>query len=216
MPRHSYLPLLEKVKEGATLYLSMDDKVFLTEFAEVTGIDLVGPREMKGVSEFSFEGNTLHVGYRYFYEMKPLSAKVLACDSDGNPALFENNYGKGRVIVLNVPLETDIGVSCDKMSAPDADNYVSLYRYLAKDILANKQVKKNHRYLLKSEHPWQGGSAFVVLGNPTQETIADTLEVPDGWKLSESAGKISEAAQDGQAIKVELLPGDSGILFFTE
>ena len=100
LSKAKYYELLERVKNGAALYIS-NDNAFLTDFAEVTGVKICDSRKSHA------EG--MCCGMRYERDttcyIEPVGAKVLAAEDNGNPMLTVNEYSKGKVYYLNFPLE---------------------------------------------------------------------------------------------------------------
>jgi endo-1,4-beta-mannosidase len=86
MARERYLKLIEKVKNGATLYIS-NDECILAEFNTLTGLTVENSRQTRRV-------------------LKATGAEVLETDNDGLPLFTKYKHGKGTVYYLDYPLET--------------------------------------------------------------------------------------------------------------
>lgn len=99
LSKEKYYNLLGRVKDGATLYISMDN-AFLTDFEEVTGLKITDSRASH------CEGNMGTLKFRRNSTLYLVStgAEVLA-EENGNPLFTVHKYGKGTVYYLNFPLE---------------------------------------------------------------------------------------------------------------
>lgn len=100
MPKEKYYELLERVKEGAVLYIS-DDNGYLTDFESVTGLKIIDSNE--AVCEGNIDG--LKFKREKTLYAKPVKAQVIRAEENGNPMFTVNSFGKGKVYYLNFPLE---------------------------------------------------------------------------------------------------------------
>ena len=100
MAKEKYYELLERVKNGAVLYIS-NDNAYLTDFENVTGLKVIDSDE--SVCEGSFSGLKFK-RERNLY-LKPVGAQIIEAEEDGNPIFTVHSFGKGKVYYLNFPLE---------------------------------------------------------------------------------------------------------------
>ena len=123
-----YNELKERVKNGATLYISMDDG-FMTEFEELTGLrihdsaDRTEPGSMNG----------LEYTRKRMCWLEPVGAEVLQYDDQGNIAFSKHQYGKGTVHYLNFPVE--------KVLLTRNNGFAEPYYKIYNDILGSKYCK---------------------------------------------------------------------------
>ncbi|MBQ7599445.1 MAG: beta-mannanase [Clostridia bacterium] len=99
--------IMEKVYEGATLYISISNGV-LTHFREITGLYLITRNENAqegGEVRVRIGGEELKIYPPYRHVLESVGADIKAEDQNGNPFLAENVYGKGKVIFCNAPIE---------------------------------------------------------------------------------------------------------------
>jgi endo-1,4-beta-mannosidase len=127
--KRRFLELLEKVKQGAVLYISVDNAL-LHPFEEYAGVHIKSREKDGGQCTVTFPVSKYMVNlYRaYTLHLEPCGAEVLAFDSDNNPVFTVNQYGKGKVFFFALPLETAL------LTAPhafdDGNNYSRLYHVL--------------------------------------------------------------------------------------
>lgn len=168
-----WMALKERVREGATLYISWDD-TFLDDMETVGGVQ-VAYRD--GKNGATLEPCTLN-GLK--------GAEILSRMPDGRPELFRNKYGKGTVYVLSHPIEREIITGTGGF---DSDTY-KLYRTVCPK---SGLVSADNRYLCVSEHYFNADDCAVMLVNNSPEPFSGKLNVLPGWRiigcLDESSGK---------------------------
>lgn len=122
MSGERYQALKEKVRQGATLYISVDDG-FLTEFAALTGMKVLDSETLPGEFATVFDGEEIRFQRTRKLWLEPAGATVLA-EEEGAPVFSVHPYGKGRVYLLAFPLEAMLL----DMKATAADGHHRLYR----------------------------------------------------------------------------------------
>lgn len=147
MPREKYFELKKRVFEGADLYISSDNG-FLTEFSELCGLRVLDTRRVKEKSKTEINGYEIDVYYDYKRILEPVGAEILACDSEGNPVVSVNKYGKGNVYYVNFPPEKTL---LDLSDAFDY-HYDEVFKTIFKSILAKKSIKTWDKYVKISFH----------------------------------------------------------------
>ena len=128
--------LKERVKNGASLYISMDNGV-LSEFEVLTGMRVLDSSESKAVRSFTLNGEKFNFSVKREFKLASVGAEVVAADNEGNPTLTAYNYGKGRVTYLNFPLEENL---IDGHNAFDG-NFSKIYEHIFKKEIENQPVK---------------------------------------------------------------------------
>ena len=117
-----YKKLLEKVANGATLAISLDDAI-LVPFEEYFGCKVDYTAEVPEQLAFTMDGETFGIQTCITRRMLNTSGEVLATQADGSPFLIRNKYGKGQVIFVNAPLENE--------ALTPGNGFYKLYRKLA-------------------------------------------------------------------------------------
>jgi hypothetical protein len=99
--RRRWLELLERVQQGATLYVSHHD-CLLSPFNEPFGVEIQTRQRSRYPTEVRLDGLDepleLQVGGEIRLEIQPTRAEVLGRAADGNPAFTCADYGRGRRI----------------------------------------------------------------------------------------------------------------------
>lgn len=167
LPRETYLELQRRVQNGATLYVSIDN-AFLAEFQPLTGLKIVD--SCAGDSGTVALGkNTIRFTREREFRVTPTTAEVLATDDHGNPAVTVNRFGKGRVIVVNFPLEAML---LNVREFPKK-NYYQLYRTVFADHLARKAIVTANPFVGLTLHPDADGNILCAAVN-----YSDTAQTP--------------------------------------
>ena len=172
LPKKTYNELLNKVKNGATLLITMDD-CFLEPFESVTGIRV--HNFYMGNNEDAIKLNNDLITYKENkkYVMTPTTAKVIASDSK-NDVFFINNYGKGKVYTLTFPLENYVAVT-PVIASSEEDKHYRIYEEVVKDKIY-EIFNKNIKLIAKTEHYESENAAFIQLINCSNNTVSLPLE----------------------------------------
>ncbi len=137
MHARQYRALRERVYQGATLYLSMDDGV-LSEFEQLTGMRVLDSYLASDGGRFTLDGREYSYRTKRTFLLESVGAEVLARDhATGNPVMSEYAYGRGRVIFLNFPLEENLIDAHDAFSHGDHH----LYEYAFSAQIAARPIK---------------------------------------------------------------------------
>jgi len=190
MSRRRLDVLYEKVRQGSTLYMSIEDGM-LSGFEKLTGLEPQS-RDMRNhkaqitvdfpdskSKEFSFEAPRR-------VNMKATRADILGTDENGNPAFSVAEYGKGKVYFFNAPLEISLSHKPHSFDVVDNPEYWRIYELIADDILKDRKVVKTNSMLAVTEHQLSQEKVAVVVINMFPEKVTDTLGILDGWKFIRS------------------------------
>ena len=99
-----YNQLLDKVYNGAVLYVSNGD-AFFNKREEVFGASVISSEDTYDSGTFTFNGSVIPYERYCKVGIEPTTAQVLANDGNGKPIFTVNNFGKGKIYYLNFPLE---------------------------------------------------------------------------------------------------------------
>jgi hypothetical protein len=159
MSKHSYAQLKEKVRNGATLYLSVRDGIF-TEFEALTGFRVKTAAKSGDAgwmlwNNCRFERHTPHQ-----FLLEPTRAQVLAENERGEPVFGVAPYGAGAVYFLNFPLEEML------LTMPQgfAQGYHTIYEAVAASLAKQQDVRKADPFVGITLHDC-GEQAYAVLVN---------------------------------------------------
>ena len=175
-----YHALLEKVRAGATLFVTLDGGV-IQPFAQVFGVEFDYRErafepvviELPGDGEVSWMPQ-----YRSVY--KNLSAEILLRDREGLPRMFRKSYGKGQLIFLGGSPEIAMADQV-RAFAEDASPVWKLYRLAANLAGVRRTLVTNDPMLTVTEHPVSGREMIAVLVNNRPEVCRTRCTLADGW-----------------------------------
>ena len=184
--RRRWLELLERVKAGATLYVSHDDGM-LSPFTEPFGVNVLTRSRRSDASRLTFDGlpgqPTLTTRGSFRLRLEPARAEVLAREADGNPVFTRADYGRGAIYFLSAPMEREQTVTPGSFHAPDAEPWWQVYQHIARDAIAKRFASKHHPQVGLTEHTLDDGRRVLVLINYSPEPISTRLTVANGWQV---------------------------------
>lgn len=177
--RKTWDTLLEKAKNGATLFISSLGG-HMTAFEETVGAESMGM--MAGTTHsFEIDGKTeAYTGKEII--LSPTTAEVLIRNEEGNPVLLKNKYGKGYVYFCNFSPEQNAFDTPDGFNKHD---YYKLYKIAATDIINNKIVRTDNPNLGVTVNPETDKSCLVSVLNYSDKEIVPEITIKDGWKIKE-------------------------------
>ena len=131
--------------------------------------------------------------------VKAENAKVISYDSNKNPFITVNRYGKGKVYFVNAPIEDNL---VDMHGAFSKNNDI-VYKTVFSEYAESYPVRVSDKDLLFTYHTADGG-AYVVILNHFDKEKSFALECDDGYKVEKvyygSCEKVG--AYDACIIKV--------------
>ena len=180
MPGDCYDRLRERIRAGATLYLSNDCGI-LSEFEDLTGLRVEDSVNMPETDAITLNGTELPLRRKRLCIVTPVdpALTVLARDRRGIPSVTSHPYGKGTVLYVNFPAEAML------LDQPDAfaGNTFLLYRLLDK-ARQGRRVTTEKRWVSLTEHPEDGG-CWCVAVNLSDRPQNPVLHLADGWRVDE-------------------------------
>lgn len=204
LPKARWNELIEKIKSGANLLITMDD-CFLQPFESVTGVKVKNFYNREIAGNIYFDDIAIPIRHDRFYDMENTHSDALA-KLDGNGVFFRHQLGYGKVFTLTLPIEKYIaktpGVASDENGA-----HYKFYAEAAKD--AVKSIYPNKDKLLSvTEHIDSDNSAYLVFINCGQNSLELPLVFNNGYKLDRilrgkvNNGSILLASMDAAIIKI--------------
>lgn len=198
MHKKKYDELKKKVQNGAELYISVDNAV-LSEFESLSGVKVIDSYEYPENCTAEVDGQEFKFKRVRNITVKATNAKVISYDSNKNPFITVNRYGKGKVYFVNAPIEDNLVDMHDAFSKNSDIVYKTVFAEHAKSY----PVRVSDKDLLFTYHPIDEG-AYVVILNHFNEEKSFTLECNCGYKVEKiyygSCEKIG--AYDACVIKV--------------
>lgn len=180
--------LLEKVKNGAVLLTTYDGGA-LVPFEQITGCKSLG-RSKACALETEFNGKKISIPRNYALSLSPVSAKVLATDGDGKPCLTVNDFGKGKVIFFNAPLERFVATTENVVTAADS-GIEAVYAYAAELAGIKRKVICDNPLVDITLHPLSETKTVAVLRNDTENAVVSKIKT-DGKIIKVLYGNVSK------------------------
>lgn len=168
--------LLGKVKNGASLYISMDGGM-MSEFCGITGFEVVSRSRSIGTRTASFDGATLAFTPMYDMKMCAKTAKVIISNEKGEPVFGVNEYGKGKVYFINTMIENHASTTPGFVDGERKMDYWRIYKAMN---IENplKVASKQNPTIGVTEHVVDDTSRYLLIINyePTEQSETITLK----------------------------------------
>lgn len=201
LPRRRYLELLAAVERGASLYISSDD-CGIEPFALFGApIHTISERREPARIVSRELGFDFTVSCPHELRLGEGTAEVLAHDGRGGPAFTCAGYGRGRLLFLNVPLESALAAA-GRLFEPGAPPYHRIYRLLAERSGIRRLAVSPDPRLTLTEHP-AGDRVRLVAVNNSPQALQVTLALAPDW-TARPGPELRLAPNSGALL--ELLP----------
>lgn len=197
MNKRPYEKLKQKVRDGAVLYISMNDGAF-SEFEAFTGLQVEDARRAPLQGTFDWNGQVLPYRKTYQAMFNPTRAEVLAAQEDGNPLFTVASYGKGRVYFLNFPLEEMMLTQENAFKM----GFHTLYGKVMEDeTLPQKAIRRENPLVGLTIHPGETED-YAILVNYSDQPQAAQLDVDSTYYPSVTAlyGNAEQLEPFGAAV----------------
>jgi endo-1,4-beta-mannosidase len=185
IPKSQWLELLERVWNGATLYVS------------------VGARGLQPMNQFGFEVESqykhssnvtiilknevqypLNIPVEFKFKLAVNDAEILASEPDGNAIFTSVKYGAGKLYFLGVPLEQSLCQLNDAFGQENSQGFYKIYRTFAKKTIENRLIHTDISDVGITLHV-SDDSITCIMINYSLEDIQAPLEIKAGYKTSE-------------------------------
>ena len=181
--RQRFAELMDRVKLGATLYLSTDGGI-LSPFEAATGVRVTTRERRKSPSLLTLnpEDGPINLSFSCDFKLalEAVTASVIAAESGGNPILTRVSYGKGMVFFLGFPLETMLARMPGAFHSRDAEPYEAIYRMLNKPA---RIVRSGNPYICVTEHALLENERLTVLINYSSDAQNAALNLESDWSV---------------------------------
>ncbi len=167
--------ILEKVANGATLFMSVDEEGIPTGVEKTFGCEFMTREKRIAPAKFSFNGQDFQILATMKFFIHPLDCEVLASEEDGNPVFIRKQYGKGEIYFLALPLEDYLG-SLPRAFSGNGTDWISFYRIFSRKIVAARKVRSVNNMVTLTEHTDEYGKNWVIAVNNSdmdQPTVFD-------------------------------------------
>ena len=198
--------LKERVRAGATLYISWND-TFLDSMEEVGGIEIAFREQAGGSDMCDFGDFRQRFGYSVKRRFNALTAEVLAKNQNGEGVFFRNRYGKGTVYVFAHNFELAYYAAAGKYES-DA------WKVWAKVCPVERILAAGDKNIFVSEHHFGDGRCGLLVVNNSGRAYSGVPAVKKSWRIANAVTDDGGKAKwDGS--KLTLSPC-SGILLIAE
>lgn len=177
MKKPRYEELKHRVFEGADMYISMDNGC-LSEFEALTGLRVEDSFECRENTMMNLDGERIKIERKRTFVLKSVGAEILAYDEKGNPSVAVNRYGKGKVFLVNFPLEDSL---IDKHNAFDENAHL-VYKKLFAEYAEKQPLDVTDTKIAVTYHKTENGCVAVLVNHSEKpQKIAELLK--DGTKI---------------------------------
>lgn len=206
--------LLDKVRDGATLYMSSNDG-YMLNFAELTGLTVQNRRRRASDAVAYLQGNRgnipLTIPSKFKLDFRNDRGEVLAAEADGNPVLTKASYGKGTVYFCALPVELAMSQQPGVSYNPEQFPYWRMYETISQEARNARVLHVNEPHIGITEHPSDQNTTIAVLINYSEADREVALELKAGWHAEESI--YGQHPQDvNGTLKVHVAPNDAVIV----
>lgn len=189
--------LMQRVKNGAVLYLSVDHG-FFRNLSTAFGFHIHSRNEIRGTDPITFcgedEGNTVQMSPDLRYNIELTTATCLARASDGTPIFTCADYGKGKVFFLACPIEKqlfDASLGYDK-------GHHRIYEAVRRCVKTDRWLHSTEPQVTLTEHCTENGTRVIVAVNNT----AQACDVVCTWQTAHALvhthyGEVPMCSADG-------------------
>ncbi len=177
------IELLERVKKGATLYISLD-KAYFRRISELAGVCINNRVDKNNEITIRLNDKDMTISSPTEYDMTEGNGEVLARDKKGTPVFVKNKYGEGNIYVLFVPVEEYLDGKSGAFYEDDAYEYEEIYKTFANDTKNKKLSTCDSRFINCTEHYAEDGSVFIFAINYSNRKQSARLTLNGDYELT--------------------------------
>lgn len=209
IPKNRLDELLEKVKNGAVLYICADTGLF-RQIPEITGVEISYREDVGTEKKLLLNGKELPINTKYFYKAQSSCAEVVGKDENGEPIFFRNKYGKGYVYFLTLPLEAYLTEKKGAFFKESQPEYHLVYRELAKTAGIKRICDSDNSFIRLTEHKIDENSYYIFAINYNNKPESAVITISEKFKIAETVfgsdlvdSTLSLKENDGALFKIE-------------
>ena len=203
LSRRTYQELIGRARNGATVYFSLDDGV-LSPLDDLFGIRSLYRETPDDEVVVSVGGQNFPLRRPVRYAIEPDGAAVAGTLAGGEGVFFDHRCGKGRLLLLTLPLERYAVEQGTAVNRPDEWSGRAVYGYFGDELAARHAARSGDPLATVSCHPVSGREMLVIAVNNRPEAAAFEPLLAPGWKVGEflygTPGGL--AAHDGAVFRV--------------
>lgn len=183
--------VLERVKSGSILYLSLDTALF-RRIPELTGVQFESRQCIGADLSLLYQSHSLPIHANTLYSIESCDAEILARDAAGTPWFFCHSYGKGKIFFLPLPLEWEAARRAEMFVTNDAPRYDLIYRTLADASHTVRYADTDSPYVRLTEHPLPNGKRYLFAIHYADRKTNCTVFLPQGGKITPIHGSFPD------------------------
>ena len=150
--------LSEKIRNGAKLLITYNGGA-IRDFEQWTGLRVCGNEGVENTCVFNLQGEKVSLPRERKLIVESITAEVVAKDQEGNVAVSVNQFGNGKVVFVNAPLE----MVYTKTYYPEKTSLYKVYDYFFAD---KKEIfAVDSPFVFKTLHKLEDGKVGVMLYN---------------------------------------------------
>jgi len=180
--RHVMNELLRRVRNGASLYISISDAM-PSNFTEITGLKTITRSRRISADLVRLGQNEFHLSGAFKLLLENKNADILAYSDDGCPAFSSVKYGAGKIFFLAYSIETEAANNICVISGAHSIPYYRFYEQLGFRSKAKTAVSSSP-YLCVTEHIVNEKEHLLCLINYLPEEHTSRISLKEGWKLN--------------------------------
>lgn len=184
VPFHKLKEVLNKVENGASLYISLGNGLFRNT-PEYSGMTLAYKEGMAHTEKINIDGNILEMMSDFKYTVEECKAEILATGEDGRPVFVKNRYGKGYIYFSTVAPEKYLTKCTDVFSDAQSPDYSVWYKTLKQEIDDNRIIETDVAIVCVSEHIVDENNRYAIIINYSKNTVLTNLTLKDNWTIDE-------------------------------
>ena len=199
------MDIIERVKNGATLYMSLDD-CLLSPFDKITGMRVDTRCRALDADKVTVGDTEFTIKAPYRIRSTSVGAVELAHNDKGDPVFSEYKLGKGKVYCLYYPIEyiaaTEPGVTDGEHNQPFEKIY-SAMKLRSECRCADVDVPT----IGLTEHVVSENERLLVAVNYEPDDCECMLSLADGWRVADVSGIGDRVCYDGNKLRI---PNNTG------
>lgn len=165
--------LMEKVKNGAVLYVSVGGGL-LRNLCRDFGFHINRRYDISGAEKITLaDGGEITLTPTLRYDITPTTARVLASAPDGTPVFTVADYGKGKLLFFACPMEKQL------FAIPTGyeRGHYRIYEAIRRECTIDRLISRTDPYVTVTEHPTEAGRIIVAVNNSAEpRTVVCTTD----------------------------------------
>lgn len=212
LSRHTEYELIEKVKQGAKLVMTMDGPL-MSPFADFSGVRVLTRAHHPRSTTTEFGGTTIPITTQFRVKVESVGAEVMARTAEGDILLARNSLGEGEVWTLLAPIEKIMSVEPGMVDSEDARPYHLFYRAMGLRCKCHV-AEVDLPTVGLTEHIADENTRYLIVVN--YEPFAQTaqLTLSEGWTIASCMSECDDMQPDGTSITLK--PNNAVLLIITK